>query len=501
MSLKGSLQTVALTEVLQFLSSTGKSGEFQVSGGRGEGRLWFEDGAIGAFDAWRSFETSDAIWEMLRIEDGEFHFSAGVTAPPDAHRGDGDVTRAIEAAEARMDQWRDIVSVVPSLDHHVDLHHDAPGDGVHLEPAQWSLVVAIAAGRSVGDVLSARELSEFEGCRSLRDLVQMGLVDISQPKADAPPPDHDEPETAYHEVEADDDVVETPAEDDHAPKYDQTDEYEHTAEYDPAVGGSYETDVDTGDAGVSVANDGVASLPGRLLRFGIDPVEDDTDIAAGDPVGVDTDPVDGPALGFGETEEEEPPADVSYGGFPVAVAPYEEVETYEETVDHEYSDQAADSAADRYAALRAAMVEVGENLVSEPADTDHDVDDQGSPVYAIEEHPEVDGRAALQALLTEVTSPSQDEPVDGLADRGPWTADELATMDSEQGWSGTNVEESSNIVPFAAPHGSDQAVEAEGDGPVDEAEAETEAEAEEPQPGDEPINRGLLLKFLSSVRN
>jgi hypothetical protein len=72
-----------------------------------------------------------------------------------------------------------------------------------------------------------------------------------------------------------------------------------------------------------------------------------------------------------------------------------------------------------------------------------------------------------------------------LADRGPWTPKELAGLDQMEGWREEQPE------PIAAAKDED------------EVEASSEDEGE-PTPEDEaaqPINRGMLLKFLSSVRS
>lgn len=470
MSLKGSLQTVALPEVLQFLSSTGKSGEFHVTGSHGEGRLWFENGHIAGFDAGASADTADAIFELLRVEDGEFSFAAGVDQPEHARRSDdGDVSRAIEVAETRLTEWREIVAVVPSVRHQLRLRREGPSEGVVLNPEQWSLVVAIAGGRSVSEVLADRGLSEFTGCRAVRDLVESALVDVEEPATV-----EDETATVEDEVDAHQDqqnvdafvddvdeevvvdgpVAEVDAEVAHVEVVDVEDEVVG-AEADEDTHPEPEPVADHADDDAVVVDEssalgGVTPLAGRLLRFG-----------------VAADETEEPSLGSGEP---------SFSHIPAIASSVEE-------------EKPSTEAADRYSALRAAMVEVGENLVPDAA-ADHGVD---SPLYAIDEDPEVDSRAALQALLSEVTDAPHDDHVDGLADRGPWTDHELATMDSEHGWSEDEAGDRSNIVPFAAAHATSNHADAEED-----AEA---PESEEAHHGEEPMNRGLLLKFLSSVRN
>ena len=83
MSLKGSLQTVALAEVLHLLADTAKSGELQVQGPRGDGRLWFETGSLAGFAVGACHEPADALFELLRIDEGEFSFDSEATRPAD----------------------------------------------------------------------------------------------------------------------------------------------------------------------------------------------------------------------------------------------------------------------------------------------------------------------------------------------------------------------------------------------------------------------------------
>lgn len=405
MSLKGSLQTVALPEVLNFLADNGKSGVFHVSGGLGDGRLWFDHGRICGFQVPRATEPSEAIFGLLRVENGEFDFDADVERPEDAEAvssEDGEVAPALESAEAKLVEWREIVAVVPSLQHRLQLRADVPEEPVLLEPAQWMMVVSIASGSTVGKVLDDRGLQEFEGCKAVKGLVDASLVEVLEPA--------DEPG-----------VVE--------------------AENEPVV-------AEAGEEPVAPANGSVSEFgfSSSSLRFGTEPVSEDRPAAENN------------------TDE--------HGG------------------------EADSSEADRYAALRAAMLEVGENLVTDQPE-DEPVGDH--PVFELPADSEAHGRAALEALLSEVTEDSveadmPEDPVDGLADRGPWTEHELSSMDSGHEPS-VGDDELGHVVPFAAAASAEDGKEAEAAG---EAEA---TEAEEVPPAGEPINRGLLLKFLSSVRN
>lgn len=459
MSLKGSLQTVALPEVLNFLSDTGKSGEFHVSGSHGDGRIWFEEGRISGFQAARAERPFEAIFELLRISDGEFDFAAGTERPTDACIAgdeDGNVASALEEAEARLAEWNDIVRVVPSLSHRVQLRAESPAQTVSLEPDQWLMVVAIGAGRTVGEVIDQRGLQEFDGCKAVRTLVDASLVDVLEPV--------EEPVVAEP-------VVEEPA-------------FQEPVSFDPVP--------------VEAAvEEPVFEEPTFKRPVAFEPV-----VEAGTE---ETAPGYG---GFGFS---------SFSSFTAGTDPVEEPYRHgADEVDGAHFAEAPESGGDHYAVLRAAMVEVGDNLVGEGADLPQGDHEDVHPVYEFDEAPVVDSRAALQALLHEVAGPEDvdeshdevryDEAIDGLADRGPWTQHELATMDSGGGWSDEPAEDAvgdSNIVPFAPVH---QA--SEGDVSAEAQMVEGESgdtndtdDAEDEPPAEEPINRGLLLKFLSSVRN
>jgi hypothetical protein len=168
------------------------------------------------------------------------------------------------------------------------------------------------------------------------------------------------------------------------------------------------------------------------------------------------------------------------------------------------------------------------------------------------EEPASDGREAMRALLAELSPKFEEpvsspvgEPVDGLVDRGPWTSSELEQMGGWHREDGQDViawpddEKASDPVAASVQdagaafhpgsgYDSEVAAPAEGyeladfgfplrtDGSADNGQGEHHAAVEahaagehdsesenepEGEPAEEPMNRGLLLKFLSSVRN
>ena len=189
MSLQGTLETFALPDVLVLLSSTKKDGELRVTGGRTDGKVWLEKGQIvHANVGGNTAKPVDAIFELLRLQEGTFNFDNDSAAPAK------DEPQAIDGvladAQIRLGEWNEIAKVVPHLDAVIDMAADAPSDEVIITSDQWSMLRRVAGGRSVNDLMVALGQSEFDMCKTVKELVDSKLVSIdvdAKPKT-APAP-------------------------------------------------------------------------------------------------------------------------------------------------------------------------------------------------------------------------------------------------------------------------------------------------------------------------
>jgi hypothetical protein len=185
-SLQGSLETFALPDVLVLLASTKKSGELRVVGGETDGRVWVREGqlvqtAIGGKDT-PSVET---VFELLRISSGTFSFAADQAAPK-AHEPEV-IDGVLSEAQARLAEWREIEKVIPSLESVLDMAAEAPSAQVTVSAEQWKLLVALAGGRSVQQLMSLLDRNAFDVCKALKGMVESRLVTVEAPKAKAEP--------------------------------------------------------------------------------------------------------------------------------------------------------------------------------------------------------------------------------------------------------------------------------------------------------------------------
>lgn len=188
MALRGTLDTFALPDVLRLLAGTHKSGRLRITGDRGTGSIWVGDGAITGVEATHAphaVEPGDALFELLRFQEGSFTFDAGATAEPTipAQGVEGLLTQA----ETLLEEWRDIERVVPSMDLWVSLARTLPAPNVAVDQDRWSTIVAVGAGatvRRIGDELC---LGELPVSRAIVRLVDDGLVEISTVAPVTPP--------------------------------------------------------------------------------------------------------------------------------------------------------------------------------------------------------------------------------------------------------------------------------------------------------------------------
>ena len=175
MSLRGSLDTFALPDVLALLATTAKSGELHVSGSSGGGRVWVERGLVTGAEAGGTSTVVDVLVHLLRLDDGDFTFHADREAPDPGPPIE--VAPALEQAEARLAEWREVEELLPSPAAVLSLAAAAPGP-VRLSRDQWAAVAAVGDGRTVDELVETLGGDELTRWRLLANLVEAGLVEV-----------------------------------------------------------------------------------------------------------------------------------------------------------------------------------------------------------------------------------------------------------------------------------------------------------------------------------
>jgi len=149
--------------------------------GRKLGQILVDEGYLEA-DVLRSFvreEVSEAIFEMLRLEEGHLRFEPdepcaevdlGISVP---------VEQIVADAAVRIGDWQRIREHVPSLDARYVMS-SAPGNSlseIHLKPAEWMLLCYLHGGRSVRELVDNTGYSDFEIATTLYGMLAAGLIE------------------------------------------------------------------------------------------------------------------------------------------------------------------------------------------------------------------------------------------------------------------------------------------------------------------------------------
>jgi hypothetical protein len=206
-SLRGTLETFALTDVLSLVASTTKTGELQVSGEGTTGRVWLDAGRIVGARAGDVTDPAEVVYRLLRLDTGEFSFETDAAPegePTEPHEVDG----VVATAQTRLAEWREIQQVVPSLEAVVTLASPAPSESVTMTAEQWAVVAAVGDGRSVENLMERLDQDELAAGRLVKGLVEAGLVTVAvtpKPASGRAPERRFEPKSSEPEAEAEPD--------------------------------------------------------------------------------------------------------------------------------------------------------------------------------------------------------------------------------------------------------------------------------------------------------
>lgn len=229
MGFQGSLDTVGLTDIFQLFGFGRKSGALHLRRGTEHGVIHFDEGDVfyatmnpsdavgnllvradlvsadrwnqavdeagddrtqgevlagtdgvdtGAIEAFLRERVEDTVFRLAQWDGGEFELVDEVHPFGPAFRFETEPLLA--TAERRMDEWRRISDVVPSVSMGVELVGDLPtGQAeVTLTRDQWRVVAALTPGCDIAGLASALGETEFRTCGTLAAMVGDGVIEL-----------------------------------------------------------------------------------------------------------------------------------------------------------------------------------------------------------------------------------------------------------------------------------------------------------------------------------
>jgi hypothetical protein len=146
----------------------------------GLGRALAERGSLSSVDAKRlgAEQATDAVFELLRWEQGEFAFVVDEPDPDDVG-----CTLVVEDVVAegrrRLDIWNDLITKVPSVDAPVMIAASPEGEAA-LSREEWALLSLVDGHRTVAELVNLSGTGEYVVVSALVALADRGLVVVAE---------------------------------------------------------------------------------------------------------------------------------------------------------------------------------------------------------------------------------------------------------------------------------------------------------------------------------
>jgi len=187
MPLHGTFDVLDFSAVMEMLADRAMSGRLHVRGRSYTANLFFVDGVIVgadqsehqaagvAGDAGQRIQ--ETCFELLGTDRGNFEFHPGRASAP---VGGTNVTvgDALEQARQRLAEWQELQALIPSLEVQPRLVTELDPGQVTLDREQWRVLTAVDGRRNLRSIGRALNLSDFEVCRAMRQLLNAKVIEL-----------------------------------------------------------------------------------------------------------------------------------------------------------------------------------------------------------------------------------------------------------------------------------------------------------------------------------
>jgi hypothetical protein len=178
--LEGDLSEFPLTDIIQLIDLSKKTGTVELQGQRGtqtlNGRLYFRDGKIiGAEMA--GLAPLEAAYTFFTFTAGPFKFRTDIELPPQTIMVSNEVI--IMEGVMRQDRWASIQERVPSLSMVPRLVPN-PASGmseINLEAEEWRVLTMVDGKNTIERIARRSGLGEFRTCEIIAQLLANGLIE------------------------------------------------------------------------------------------------------------------------------------------------------------------------------------------------------------------------------------------------------------------------------------------------------------------------------------
>jgi hypothetical protein len=180
MALAGNLNEFPLTDLIQLVDLSKKTGAVSISGRRGaqqlEGSIYFRDGKIVGASC-GALPPLEAAYAFFTLAEGPFQFHEGVQIPAPTITASNEMI--IMEGVMRQDAWAETQEQLPSLSLIPRLvpNPASSGSEISLEADEWRVLTMVNGKNTVGQIAQRSGLGELRTCEIIARLLSNGLVE------------------------------------------------------------------------------------------------------------------------------------------------------------------------------------------------------------------------------------------------------------------------------------------------------------------------------------
>ena len=180
MSFQGSLNELPLSDIVQLVAVSGKTGMFSMTRASEKGHVYLQNGQI-THAKLGEVEGEDAVYALALWSQGTFQFSPGVES--EARTISRSNTSLLLEAARRSDEWKILSRKIPGTDSvPVLVSRESTNGPVTLTPLEWRVVTKADGQRSIDEIARTLKTSAFDVAKTLYGLVTAELVEIGKPR-------------------------------------------------------------------------------------------------------------------------------------------------------------------------------------------------------------------------------------------------------------------------------------------------------------------------------
>ncbi|MDQ6893539.1 MAG: DUF4388 domain-containing protein [Acidobacteriota bacterium] len=193
MSFQGSIQELAVPDIIQLVSVSAKTGMFTLIRGAERGYIYLKGGQM-VHARVGELTGEEAIYALAIWNSGDFQFTPN-EQPDNATIEKSNTSLLMEAAR-RLDEWKVLSRKIPGMEYVPRFLRRDVAEPVTLSPVEWNLVIAMDGKKSLAEIARGMGSSAFDTAKVVYGLITSGLVEMrprdvgrsSPPAAAAPAP-------------------------------------------------------------------------------------------------------------------------------------------------------------------------------------------------------------------------------------------------------------------------------------------------------------------------